>query len=92
MIGSQKHKIFTEKVLELHVEDIFVEQSYINRILVPYGTKGSVRFDVILVKNEIPIMAWDFKTGNAVLSNTRVQIMRDISGFHDISIQAIYGR
>ena len=92
VIGSQKHKIFSEKVQELQIEDILVEQSYINKILVPYGTKGSVRFDVILVKNDMPVMAWDFKTGNATLSNARIQKMRNISGFHDLSVYALYGR
>lgn len=49
------------------------EVSYLNREQVPYGTKGSIRFDVLQVNAEgIPVAAWDFKTGAAILTEARI--------------------
>lgn len=59
-----------------------------NRPLIghPDWTKGSIRFDVVLLtENNIPICAWDFKTGSARLTEERIRTMLKKSGL-DIPI------
>ena len=54
---------------------------------------SSVRFDVILYGGEngdIPIIAWDFKTGGAKLTTSRIEHMQRVSGL-DIPIVELRG-
>ena len=55
------------------------------------GFSGSVRFDVVQYKDDVPVMAWDFKTGQATLSQSRIDKMHSISGL-DIPIIELKGR
>ncbi len=89
VVGTQKHSLFAEKVNGLGIGSIRTEVSYLNGAEVPYGTKGSVRFDVIQFNDfNQPIAAWDFKTGNATLTAARIAAMLTQSGL-DIPIYMI---
>ena len=81
VVGTKKHTIFATEVQKLGRNDLGTEVSYKNGLKVPYGTKGSIRFDVIQynAKGE-PIAAWDFKTGSACLTDDRIRQMQSKSG------------
>ncbi|MGN1157133.1 MAG: hypothetical protein ACI4TK_13225 [Agathobacter sp.] len=50
---------------------------------VTYGTKGSIRFDVVQVNADgSPVAAWDLKTGAAVLTESRIIQMVERSKQH----------
>ena len=56
---------------------------------VEYGTRGSIRFDVVQYdKYGNVLKAWDLKTGNAILTQSRVNTMLRCSGL-GISINMI---
>ena len=79
--GTQKHTVFAQSVNELGRSDLFTEISYKNGIQVPYGTAGSIRFDVLQYNSSgTPIAAWDFKTGSAMLTDARIATMQEKSG------------
>ena len=79
--GTQKHIEFTNEVNNLNNPNLQAEVSYLNGEIVTYGTKGSTRFDVVLYDaSGTPIAAWDFKTGSATLSNSRIGQMQTRSG------------
>ena len=81
--GTQKHTAFANEVNGLGNRNLRTEVSYKNGVEVPYGTKGSIRFDVLeydLSGN--PIHAYDFKTGSAVLSVSRIIKMQELSGLN----------
>ena len=79
--GTKKHTAFADNVNNLGNNSLYTEQSYKDGHLVTYGTKGSIRFDVIQVDaNGMPIAAWDFKTGGAVLTDSRIFQMQYKSG------------
>jgi hypothetical protein len=88
--GTKKHGVFAQNVNDLGRSDLSTEVSYKNGAIVPYGTKGSVRFDVVQYsKSGTPIAAWDFKTGAAKLTGTRILEMHQKSG---LSIPIFYVR
>ena len=81
IVGTQKHKVFSNGVKAIGNSRIGTEISYKNGVIVPYGTKGSIRFDAIQFDGYgNPIRAWDFKTGNAILTPNRIAIMQERSG------------
>lgn len=81
VVGTHKHAVFSSNVNDLNIRQIATEISYMDGVVVPYGTKGSIRFDVLLFdEGGIPVMAWDYKTGSAVLSQTRINQMIRQSG------------
>jgi hypothetical protein len=47
----------------------------------PYGTRGSVRLDVVEGNLYNPIAVYDFKSGGASLSNRRINQILNITGF-----------
>jgi hypothetical protein len=47
----------------------------------PYGTRGSVRLDFVEGNLQNPIAVYDFKSGGAVLSNSRRNQIRNIAGY-----------
>lgn len=60
---------------------------YKDGVEVPYGEQGSIRFDAMeydVFGN--PVRAWDFKTGNATLTQSRIYQMQNQSGLYNISI------
>ena len=87
--GSQKHTAFKNAVDSLGNSNLCTEVSYKNGAEVKYGTKGSVRFDVVVYDAfGKPICAYDYKTGSATLTEIRIKYMQDISGL-DIPIYEI---
>ena len=83
VVGTQKHSQFATEVNALGNSNLATEVSYKDGELVPYGTPGSIRFDVLQYdRNGNPIAAWDFKTGNATLSQARILRMQEASGLH----------
>ena len=44
--GTKKHAVFTAEVNALQNKTLATEVSYLNGEIVPYGTRGSIRFDV----------------------------------------------
>ena len=70
-------------------KNLAIEISYKNGEIVSYGTKGSIRFDVLQYNQKgVPIAAWDFKTGSATLTTTRIEQMQTRSGLN-ISIYVV---
>lgn len=83
VVGTQKHTMFAIEVNKLNNQQLKTEVSFLNGEIVPYGTKGSVRFDVVQFdSNNNPVMAWDFKTGAAVLNDERISEMQSKSGLN----------
>lgn len=52
------------------------EVSYLNGDVVPYGTRGSVRLDVVEGSLLAPAAVYDFKTGGATLTPSRIEQIR----------------
>lgn len=81
--GTKKHTVFSANVNALNNSRIATEVSYKDGEIVPYGTKGSIRFDVVQYdKTGTPIRAWDFKTGSATLTQGRINQMQSRSGLY----------
>lgn len=81
--GTHKHTAFGNEVRQLNISNVRVEESYMNHKSAKYGASGSIRFDVVLVDaGGNPIVAWDFKTGSATLSASRIDQMQTQSGFY----------
>ena len=87
--GTYKHSAFAAEVNKLGNSQLRTEVSYLNGREVDYGTKGSIRFDVMLFNGNTPIAAWDFKTGAAILTESRISQMQTQSGLEDIPIYMI---
>ena len=82
-VGIKKHTAFASEVNSLGNKSLRTEVSYKNGVEVPYGTKDSIRFDVLQYNTQNqPINAWDFKTGSANLSFSRMEEMRLKSGLN----------
>lgn len=89
VVGTQKHAEFANQVNGLGNPSLRTEVSYLNGQQVAYGTKGSGRFDVVQYDSQgIPIHAWDFKMGGAVLTESRIRDMQFKSGL-DIPIDMV---
>ncbi|MDL2218405.1 hypothetical protein LJC27_07065, partial [Christensenellaceae bacterium OttesenSCG-928-M15] len=71
--GTLKHSDFAKQVNSLKDSNLKTEVSYLNGQVVKYGTKGSVRLDVVEYgsKGEI-ISVYDLKTGTAGLTQSRI--------------------
>jgi hypothetical protein len=71
--GTKVHSAFEREVNALGKNDVHTEVSYLNGQVVPYGTKGSVRLDVVNGPVNAPTAVYDLKTGSAILTPARVQ-------------------
>ena len=71
--GTRAHSAFRAEVEALGRTDLATEVSYLNGRVVPYGTRGSVRLDVVQGPLDAPTAVFDFKTGSASLSPGRIQ-------------------
>ena len=91
VVGTYKHTEFGKVIASYGSPSLKPEVSYKGGNEVTYGKKGSVRFDAIEYNlfTKKPIRAWDLKTGNAVLTESRIAQMKSRSGLHDISIQMV---
>lgn len=86
--GTQVHSAFRQEVESLNRSDLWSEVSYKNQAVVRYGTKGSVRIDVVLGSPQNPTALFDLKTGSASLTQSRINEIRSHLpfGVHDIPI------
>lgn len=79
--GTNKHSVFANEVNNLGNPSLRTEVSYLNGQEVAYGTKDSIRFDVMQFDpSDVPTAAWDFKTGAATLTASRIAQMQAKSG------------
>ena len=88
VVGSRKHTVFGEVIRSYNSPSLKTEVSYKGGKEAPYGTKDSIRFDAVEydIYTEKPIRAWDLKTGNATLTQSRINKMQNQSGLYDIPI------
>jgi hypothetical protein len=70
--GTRVHSAFADEIAALGRSDLFSEVSYLNGQVVPYGTPGSVRLDVVVGSPSAPTAIWDLKTGSAALTPGRI--------------------
>jgi|GEM_PF-1744323 len=70
--GTAVHSEFKKLVDARNLDGVSTEQSYLNGNKVPYGTKNSVRADVVFSQYGSPISIFDLKTGRATLSSDQV--------------------
>lgn len=86
--GTRVHTAFADEVAALGRINVFSEVSYLNGQVVPYGTRGSVRLDVVVGSPSAPAAIYDLKTGSAVLTTRRADRIRSHlpDGFQDILV------
>jgi hypothetical protein len=70
--GTRVHSAFADEIAALGRSDLYPEVSYLNGKVVPYGTPGSVRLDVVVGSPSAPTAIWDLKTGSAALTPARI--------------------
>jgi hypothetical protein len=73
--GAYGTRVHTAFEAEVHTLDrgLSTEISYLNGQVVPRGTPGSVRLDVVDGPLNVPVSVFDLKTGSARLTPTRIQ-------------------
>jgi hypothetical protein len=71
--GTTVHTAFQGEVDAFGNANLATEQSYLNGNLVPRGTPGSVRLDVVEGPLNNPTAIYDLKTGSATLTPARIQ-------------------
>jgi hypothetical protein len=74
--GTAVHAALASEIRALGRSDISPEVSYLNGQIVPYGTEGSIRPDVVLGDPLSPNAVLDLKTGVKGLSEARVSTMQ----------------
>ena len=86
--GTRVHSAFADEIAALGRSDLFSEVSYLNGQVVPYGTRGSVRLDVVVGSPSAPTAIWDLKTGAAALTPARIaQIQSHLPpGFQNVPV------
>lgn len=70
--GTRVHTAFEAEVQGLN-QGLSTEISYLNGTVVPRGTAGSVRLDVVNGPLNAPVSIFDLKTGSATLTPARIQ-------------------
>ncbi|MBI4604274.1 MAG: RHS repeat protein [Planctomycetes bacterium] len=71
--GTRVHSAFEAEVNALGNPSLSTEISYLNGQIVPRGTPGSVRLDVVNGPLNAPVSIFDLKTGSATLTPARIQ-------------------
>jgi RHS repeat-associated protein len=85
--GTYVHSAFQSEVDALGNANLATEQSYLNGNLVPRGTPGSVRVDVVEGPLNAPTAIYDLKTGSAQLTPARIQqIQANIPGGNNVPV------
>ena len=74
--GTAVHRAFEGEVNALGRDDLASEVSYKGGRVVPQGTKGSIRADVVEGPLSNPRAIYELKTGDAVLSPARIAEIR----------------
>ena len=88
--GSQVHSAFGTEVNALGNGNLTTEVSYLNGQVVPRGTPGSVRLDVVEGSLTGPTAIHDLKTGSATLTPARIrQIQSNIPGGANVPINEV---
>jgi hypothetical protein len=89
--GTQVHGAFEAEVAALSRGDITTEVSYLAGRIVPRGTAGSVRLDVVEGAPTTPTAIYDLKTGSASLTPGRIAQIRSQlpPGYQNIPVQEI---
>ena len=89
--GTRKHSLFENLVNALGRNNLHTEVSYLNGRVVPRGTQGSVRLDVVEGSALNPTSVYDLKTGKAGLTPSRIsQIQSHIPGGSNVPVIGIY--
>ncbi len=85
--GTRVHSVFEIVVNALPNTARRTEVSYLNGQVVPRGTKGSVRIDVLEGPRNAPTAVYDLKTGSALLTTFRIeQIQRHVPGGANVPV------
>jgi hypothetical protein len=85
--GTRAHAAFQAEVKALGNANIATEQSYLNGRLVPRGTPGSIRVDVVEGPLNAPTSVYDLKTGGAKLTPSRIQqIQQHVPGGSSVPV------
>ena len=88
--GTAVHSEFSDLVEATGNSNLSTEVSYKGGQVVPYGTSGSVRADVVEGPVNAPTQIYDLKTGKATLTSTRVnQIQNNIPGGSNVPVTQI---
>jgi RHS repeat-associated protein len=74
--GTKVHAQFKDILDALGRGDLHTEVSYLGGREVAYGTKGSVRLDVVVGSKDKPLAIYDLKTGSAKLTASRIAQIR----------------
>lgn len=74
--GTRIHKEF-ESIIDEYGGNLSTEVSYFEGKVVPHGTKGSVRLDVVLGDINNPSAIFDLKSGGASLTQSRIRQIRN---------------
>ena len=93
LYGTEVHKEFKKVIDALEMKDVFTERSYLAGEAAKYGTKDSIRADLVVGPLKEPMAVFDLKTGNASLSATRVrQIQSQLPGGRNVPVIEIRPR
>jgi len=89
--GTAVHSGFAAEINALGGSNLSTEISYLDGEVVPYGTTGSVRLDVVEGDILEPQAVFDLKTGTATLTPARImQIRANLPlGYQDVPIAEI---
>jgi RHS repeat-associated protein len=89
--GTAVHSEFAAEINALGDSNLSTEVSYLNGRIVSYGTRGSVRLDVVEGDPLEPSAVYDLKTGSATLTPGRIaQIQANLPfGYQDIPVTEI---
>jgi hypothetical protein len=86
--GTAVHTAFKAEIEALGNANLETEVSYLNGQVESYGTRGSIRADVVEGGKETPSAIYDLKTGGASLTQARIsQILSQLPpGYQDIPV------
>ncbi|MGO9559436.1 MAG: hypothetical protein ACLPQS_17380 [Acidimicrobiales bacterium] len=86
--GTAVHSEFASEINALGDSNLSTEVSYLDGEVVPYGTAGSVRLDVVEGNISEPEAVYDLKTGSASLTASRIaQIQANLPpGYQNIPV------
>jgi hypothetical protein len=74
--GTRIHSEFRKRVQGLPQPGLATEISYLNGQVVPYGTAGAVRLDVVEGSPTNPVAIYDLKVGGTHLRPARIRQIR----------------
>jgi RHS repeat-associated protein len=85
--GTKVHSAFESEVNALGNPNLTTEVSYFNGQVVPRGTPGSIRVDVVEGPLNAPTAIYDLKTGGATLTPQRIsQIQQHVPGGNKVPV------